>query len=88
MPERLYKHGDIIPNIGMVQSNHCGLPWPVTVKGDQYCGTIHVRLSHYDKKHPTGEVHCDAKTGNILTDAEFAERKNNMDYNYNQLFRA
>ena len=59
MVKRLrYKPGDIIPNIGEVDTNHCGLPWPVNLYGDEFIGIVKIKDS---------EIYCDAGTGEPIT---------------------
>lgn len=67
----MFEEGDIINGKWQVQSNHCGLPWPVDVDGNQYCGCICVNGSNKLR---------DAISGSEVEDVE--ERKNNPKFNY------
>jgi hypothetical protein len=66
----MYIRGDIIPGVGRVEANHCGLPWVAGLMGE-YCGVVQV-----------GNVFCDANSGEILTDDEVNKRLNNYEYDY------
>lgn len=63
MAKRLrYKPGDIIPNIGEVDTNHCGLPWPVNLQGDEFIGVVKIK---------NAEIWCDAETGEPITSLSY-----------------
>lgn len=71
----MYIIGDIVPGIGRVEFNHCGLPWPSGIDFTLF-GVVQVR----DKD---GNNHwCDAISGKELTEKELEERKNNEAYDY------
>jgi hypothetical protein len=56
-----------------VDTNHCGLPWPVDLYGYIYCGCVHIIQ--------TGKLH-DAIDGHELTNEEIENRKGNINYDY------
>ena len=67
----MYSRGDVILGVGIVEGNHCGLPWPVDINGDSFFGVVQV-----------GNIFCDAKSGKILSEKSFRNRKGNVKYNY------
>ena len=67
----MYARNDLIQGIGIVENNHCGLPWPVTANGDKICGTVQVGQELYD-----------AITGQWLSAVELERRKNNYNFDY------
>ena len=71
----MYKEGDVVLNFGVVEPNHCGLPWVVGIEGE-YCGVIQVRESS-DISHL-----CDALTGQELSDEQITLRINNYEFDY------
>lgn len=71
----MYKEGDIIEGLGIVELNHCGLPWVSGMNGE-YCGVIQVRDNNH-KSHL-----CDAITGTELTNEEVDSRLNNYEFDY------
>ena len=85
----MYIEGDKIPGLGTVDTNHCGLPWVTTDKG-QLCGVVQVTLfdpMNFDyKKHGyeniRGYVFADAISGEVLTPKETNARLENIRYDY------
>ena len=75
---KLFLPGDIIPGLGMVDTNHFGLPWPVTIDGDCFLGTVTTTIGY--------EI-CDALTGEVLTKKQVEERMGNFDYDYEKKFQ-
>jgi len=71
----MYKEGDQIPGLGIVEWNHCGLPWPGHQKGI-LCGVVQVR-----KKDLTS-VWLDALCGKELNETELELRLNNLNFDY------
>ncbi len=43
-----YNPGDIIPGVGLVETNHCGLPYPVDGDGNCFPGACYVGGAFYD----------------------------------------
>jgi len=76
MKTKLYLPGDTIQGVGMVDTNHFGLPWPATDYGSIY-GTVTVHSSFLGKT-----VQCDALTGTVLTDEETKTRIGNKIFDY------
>ena len=76
MKTKLYLPGDTIPGVGMVDTNHCGLPWPATMEGSTY-GTVTVHSGILGKT-----VTCDALTGAVLTLEETKSRIGNKTFDY------
>lgn len=80
--EKVYQPGEIVKGVGVVETNHFGLPWPTFMNpntniGGELCGVITVRV------HSTGKlISLDAVTLKILTPEQLEERKNNRDFNY------
>ncbi len=77
----MYIQGDTIPNVGIVEYNHCGFPWPLGL-GGEFCGTVQI-----SKGILSESVFCDAISGKILSDEEFEARKNNYIYDYEKKSR-
>jgi len=68
--------GDVINSLGVIEKNHCGLPWLAGQDG-LYYGVLQVRLSsNYES------VYIDAVSGKILSQDEINERLNNEKFNY------
>jgi len=65
-----YNVGDVVPGIGKIETNHCGLPWVASIKGE-LCGVLQI-----------GRVFIDAMTGKPLTRRQMSLRLNNPKYNY------
>ena len=86
----MYIQGDTIPNIGIVECNHCGFPWPIGVEYKNkntnwldYCGVVQI-----DNKDFLGNsIFCDAISGKRLCEAEFEARKGNYIYDYERKSR-
>lgn len=68
----MYKEGDMVPGLGIVDTNHCGLPWLQTIDGGAY-GVLHIYNT---------EINIDAMTGEVLTDDEISKRINNSEFDY------
>jgi len=84
----MYKEGDIIEGLGMVEPNHCGLPW-VAHRSGLACGVIQIRLfKGYERIKKCGckefisSILADALTGEELADEELKNRLNNCDFDY------
>ena len=71
---KLLLPGDILFPLGMVDTNHCGFPWPVGYS-EIYYGTVSVISV-------AGPIFCDALTGKELTKKEQLERINNEEFDY------
>jgi hypothetical protein len=72
----MYIEGDVINSFGVIEKNHCGLPWLAGQDG-LYYGVLQVRLfSNYES------VYIDAVSGKILSQDEINERLNNEKFNY------
>ena len=67
----MYIRGDKIPGVGIVDANHCGMPWPVAMDGGVFYGVVQV-----------GQTFCDARSGKVLTPEEFESRRNKILYDY------
>jgi hypothetical protein len=67
-----YVPGDFIPDLGIVNTNHCGLPWAC---GDEnvYCGCITI-------VNKNGVF--DALDGRLLSFNEVEARKGNLSFDY------
>ena len=66
----MFKKGDYIDGIGIVEGNHVGAPWPVDIKGNFMYGAVQVRT-------PKGNsIYCDILTGIPLSDTEIQDRQN------------
>lgn len=76
----MYIQGDIVPDIGRVENNHCGLPWPVGINWLLF-GVVQVR--GYSDGY---SYWCDAITGKELSDDEVKSRRNNTAYDYESKF--
>ena len=66
----MYKEGDLIPNVGVVEANHCGLPWLAGQNG-LFCGVVQ-----------SGNNLCDALSGVVLNTEEVKQRLNDTKYDY------
>lgn len=74
----MYIQGNIIPGIGRVENNNCGFPWPMGINWLLF-GVVQVgdgNNCHW----------CDAITGEELSDDELKNRKNNLNYDYENKF--
>lgn len=71
----MFKEGDEVEGVGVVEFNHCGMPWVAGLNG-MYYGVIQVR----DKNN--NSYMCDAITGVALSKAEMDDRLNNMNFDY------
>jgi hypothetical protein len=91
MDGNVLEPGDKVPGIGTVDTNHCGLPWPVTADGNYFAGVVSVIIQeNHDKfqcsccgRHDS-VVLCDAISGKPLTTEQQQERINNLDFDYNR----
>ncbi len=76
----MYEPGDIIPSVGEVDSNHCGLPWPVGMTTNEtegmkvftYYGVVSVITNNYH-----GAEICYGPDGRYLTPEEIEYRIQN-----------
>jgi hypothetical protein len=76
--DNIYQPGDLVEQWNaVVDSNHCGLPWPVCVDGEYIMGAVCIHQT------PFGSILLDAKTGNRLMDDECVLRKGNFAFDYN-----
>lgn len=73
----MYKEGDIIPGIGQVEVNHCGMPWLCGLSGE-YCGVVQVTGHQLNGD----AILCDAISGKLLTNEEINFRLNNYEFDY------
>ncbi len=73
----MYIRGDLIPGVGIVDVNHCGMPWPVALDGSVFYGCVQV--GNLREGYPRM---CDARSGKILTPEEFEGRRNKILYDY------
>lgn len=70
----MYQEKDFIPDLGEVDSNHCGLPWVAHPKGE-LCGVLQI-------KGFSPSVFIDALSGKVLPRAEMENRLNNYNFDY------
>lgn len=70
----MYKEGDRHP-LGVVEWNHCGFPWPVSMRGE-FFGVVQVRSSK------GVSTTCDARSGKPLTPEELEGRLNRTQFDY------
>lgn len=80
MTPKIIQPDDVIP-LGIVDTNHCGLPWPVTSSAEEIVGTISV-IPRGSSGLLCSKIICDAIEGRCLTTDEIKERINNPDYDY------
>tara|TARA_Y100000310_G_scaffold330773_1_gene403024 strand:+ start:1180 stop:1506 length:327 start_codon:yes stop_codon:yes gene_type:complete len=59
-----------------VERNHCGLPWPVDVDGNEYVGCVQIRQRNSET------YFADMQSGKRLSDKELENRKNNQAFDY------
>jgi hypothetical protein len=77
MGYHLYQEGDTVSGLGIVEFNHCNLPYPASMKGLFY-GVC--QISGHNNK---GEaIFCDMKSGKLLNKKELKKRLNNKKYDY------
>lgn len=72
----LYRPGDELKDVGLVQKTIANLAWPSDVYGNMYMGCVVVERKVYD-----------AHTGNALAIGALAARRNNMEFNYNDAYK-
>jgi len=83
--DNIYQPGDIVDNwvdkipVPVVDSNHCGMLWPV-FSSDNDDGYIMGAICIHDN---SSSLLLDAKTGKLLSDEEIKLRLNNYDFDYN-----
>jgi hypothetical protein len=67
-----YVPGDFVPELGRVDTNHCGLPWVCGMEG-----LFHGCICIVNKKGL-----YDALDGKLLSNEEVEERKDNIKFDY------
>jgi len=67
--------GDVVPDLGTVDANHCGLPWPVSPGGELYYGCV---------KFKGRPGLFDARTGRIVADPSSRDGNEEFDYCHRQ----
>ena len=68
----MYKVGDIVPGVGRIETNHCGLPWVASsAPGSLYMGVLRVN-----------DTYIDAKSGKQLNLNQMAKRLDNKRFDY------
>jgi len=72
----LYRPGDTLKGVGVVDQTVANLPWPSDVYGNMYFGCVSVDGKLYD-----------AHTGRLLEGEPRRMRQNNMAFNYNEAYR-
>lgn len=88
--KEMFIEGDIVPGLGKIDSNHCGLPWATGLKG-MYNGVLCVRLFKPYREKPCLScgnkewidiVFIDAVSGKELSKEEMKGRLNNPKFHY------
>ena len=69
----IYKPGDEIEGLGIIDTNHCGLPWLASMNG--------IMMGVLQIKH-RGAYFIDAKTGKRIQGKRLEKRLNNRKYDY------
>lgn len=76
MKSKMFKEGDIVPGVGVADTNHFGLPWPAYMEGDRaglIYGTVQIKGT---------SILCDAMSGDVLSVAECLARRDNPEFDY------
>ena len=68
----MYNEGDYVLNLGIVDTNHFGLPWVAHLEGE-LCGVLQIKGT---------VILIDALTGKVLQNIELEERLNNYKFDY------
>jgi hypothetical protein len=76
--KRRFSPGSYVPGVGLVDTNHCGLPWPAYMSQS---GPPYDAGCFYGVVLVAG-IACDAATGGRLTPEQLNERKNNLAFDY------
>jgi hypothetical protein len=66
----VFQPGEVIPGIGKIETNHCGLPWPSGIDFTLYGA---VMVNSFPR---------DAISGKLLTEEEQEIRKDNDKFDY------
>lgn len=76
MADTLFRPGSVIPGVGEVRENANRMPWPADRHGALYMGAAMVGHDLYD-----------ASSGARLTPEEVEQRRNNLVYNYGEVYK-
>lgn len=79
----MFEPGDRVPGIGVVDSNHNGLPWPIVTDSNGKVSYLYGVVSVIaDSRVYEKIISCDAMTGNKLSLKDVKLRIGNKSFDY------